>query len=162
MRMSTSVCIFNSLLIGRTNPIPDGTVPMLIWSATESLVTIMCASIPVLRPLYVRIRYGSQGSSNNKSAYNMPMYGANRNYGGNSKYGMGSTVAAEPKGITHQTTITYTPDNASDESILRDTRAQNVSAGGGGIQKREDISITYEAVDGQPKGRTTQGAKYLR
>jgi hypothetical protein len=90
----------------------------------------------------------------------MPMYGANRKYGGSSKYGLGSTAAVEPKGITHQTTvITYTADNASDESILRDTRAQNASTGG--IQKREDISITYEAVDGPAKG-VAQGINYVR
>ncbi|KAF9765171.1 hypothetical protein IL306_002592 [Fusarium sp. DS 682] len=50
------------------------TVDMLIWSATESTVTIMCSSIPVLRPLYVRFRYGSQGDSSGAgSSYKLPI-----------------------------------------------------------------------------------------
>ncbi|KAF5660720.1 integral membrane protein pth11 [Fusarium denticulatum] len=60
------------------------TVGMLTWSATESTVTIMCSSIPVLRPLYVRFRYGSQGdSSGAASSYKLPMYGnhSGRRYG---------------------------------------------------------------------------------
>ncbi|KAB5533538.1 hypothetical protein GE09DRAFT_1291621 [Coniochaeta sp. 2T2.1] len=52
---------------------------MLIWSATESTVTIMCSSIPVLRPLYVQIRYGSKNDSSSagedSSPYRLPMYG---------------------------------------------------------------------------------------
>ncbi|KAF1955010.1 hypothetical protein CC80DRAFT_382070, partial [Byssothecium circinans] len=39
------------------------TVPMLLWSTTEITVTIICACIPVLRPLYVKIVYGSRGES---------------------------------------------------------------------------------------------------
>ncbi|RYC93601.1 hypothetical protein BFJ63_vAg3581 [Fusarium oxysporum f. sp. narcissi] len=65
---------------------------MLIWSATESTVTIMCSSIPVLRPLYVRFRYGSQGdSSGAASSYKLPMYG---NYSGR-KYGNSSMPGTE-------------------------------------------------------------------
>ncbi|KAL4723065.1 hypothetical protein ACLX1H_010306 [Fusarium chlamydosporum] len=52
------------------------TVDMLIWSATESTATIMCSSIPVLRPLYGRFRYGSKGSdSGGSSSYKLPIYG---------------------------------------------------------------------------------------
>ncbi|KIL85316.1 hypothetical protein FAVG1_11271 [Fusarium avenaceum] len=49
------------------------TVDMLLWSATESTVTIMCSSIPVLRPLYVRFRYGSQGESSRDNSYKLPI-----------------------------------------------------------------------------------------
>lgn len=117
---------------------------MLIWSGTESLVTIMCSSIPVLRPLYVRIRYGSQGSSGaNNSSYKLPMYGAGRNYGANSKYGQVSSAGVEPKmSSSHQATvITYNANNASDESILRAAKAHDASMG---IQRTEEVSVTYE------------------
>ncbi|KAF4467402.1 hypothetical protein FALBO_5727 [Fusarium albosuccineum] len=100
------------------------TVPMLIWSATESLVTIMCSSIPVLRPLYVRFKYGSKGDSSGasgaNSSYKLPMYG---NHSGR-RYGQGSTAGIDPPAPSHQTQITYNANNASDESILRDTKAQ--------------------------------------
>ena len=51
---------------------PDDTVDMLIWSATESTATIMCSSIPVLRPLYVRFRYGSKGDSSTGGLLSLP------------------------------------------------------------------------------------------
>ncbi|KAF4979049.1 hypothetical protein FZEAL_4680 [Fusarium zealandicum] len=55
------------------------TVPMVIWTATESTVTIMCSTIPILRPLYVPIRYGGKGDSTGASgagsSYKMPTYG---------------------------------------------------------------------------------------
>ncbi|KAF4340157.1 hypothetical protein FBEOM_5854 [Fusarium beomiforme] len=105
------------------------TVDMLIWSATESTVTIMCSSIPVLRPLYVRFRYGSQGdSSGAASSYKLPMYG---NHSGR-KYGNGSMPGTETiggSGPSHRTVVTYNANNASDESILRDTKTQNDISG---------------------------------
>ncbi|KAJ4352018.1 uncharacterized protein N0V89_007364 [Didymosphaeria variabile] len=36
------------------------TVPMLLWSSTEVFTSIICACIPILRPLYVRIVHGSK------------------------------------------------------------------------------------------------------
>ncbi|PKS08431.1 hypothetical protein jhhlp_005142 [Lomentospora prolificans] len=117
----------------------DDTVPMLIWSATESTVTIMCSSIPVLRPLYVRVRYGSKGdSSGNGSSYKLPMYG---NHSARA-YGIGSTAGVEAKsGTSHQTVITFNEGNASDESILRGTKDQNGM--GKGIKRTDEISISY-------------------
>ncbi|CAI4215808.1 unnamed protein product [Parascedosporium putredinis] len=115
------------------------TVPMLIWSATESTVTIMCSSIPVLRPLYVRFRYGSKGeSSGNGSSYKLPMYG---NHSART-YGIGSTMGMEGKPSTsHQAVITFNEGNASDESILRDTKDQNGNMRG--IKRTDEISISY-------------------
>ncbi|CAG1982985.1 unnamed protein product [Fusarium graminearum] len=112
------------------------TVDMLIWSATESTATIMCSSIPVLRPLYVRFRYGSKGdSSGENSSYKLPMYG---NHSGK-KYGTGSRTDV-PAGPSHQTVISFNANNASDESILRDAKTQNA---GGGITRTDEVSISY-------------------
>lgn len=87
----------------------------------------MCSSIPVLRPLYVRFRYGSQGdSSGAASSYKLPMYG---NHSGR-KYGNGSMPGTETiggSGPSNRTVIGYA--NASDESILRDMKTQNDISG---------------------------------
>jgi hypothetical protein len=110
---------------------------MLIWSATESTVTIMCSSIPVLRPLYVRFRYGGKDDSSsgqNSDSYGLPMYGNNSTR----KYGFGSAAGIEAKAdpSSHRTVITYNADNASDESILRDTKI-------GGIRRTDQVEISY-------------------
>ncbi|KAH7191822.1 uncharacterized protein B0J16DRAFT_50431 [Fusarium flagelliforme] len=111
------------------------TVDMLIWSATESTATIMCSSIPVLRPLYVRFRYGSKGdSSTGGSSYNLKKYGNH-----SSKNGTGTGANAGP---SHQTVIAYGA-NASDESILRDAKNLNDA---GGIRRTDEISISYMEV----------------
>lgn len=109
---------------------------MLIWSATESTVAIMCSSIPVLRPLYVRFRYGSEGDSSsgqNSSSYKPPMYG---NHSAR-KYGPGSTPGSETP--SHRAVITYNADNASDESILRETKVQ-------GIRRTDQVDVSYERI----------------
>lgn len=118
----------------------DDTVPMLIWSATESLVTIMCSSIPVLRPLYVRVRYGKDGkdSSTGNSGdtpYKLPMYGSGaRKYGKMSISGIGDSII-EPKSSTM---VKYGTRNTSDENILQ---------GAAGIERTDEISVSYERFD---------------
>ncbi|KAK2482399.1 hypothetical protein H9L39_04191 [Fusarium oxysporum f. sp. albedinis] len=123
------------------------TVDMLIWSATESTVTIMCSSIPVLRPLYVRFRYGSSGdSSGAASSYKLPMYG---NYSGR-KYGnssMPGTEAISGSGPSNKTVIAYNA-NASDESILRDAKTQNNISG---IRRTDEVSISYGKQDARER-----------
>ena len=113
---------------------------MLIWSGTESTVTIMCSSIPVLRPLYVRIKYGSKGDSSGNGSYSLPKYGSR-------KYAQGSAALddMEPKGVSHQAVVTYNSNNASDESILRATKANDgTNPNGGAIRKTEEYVVTYE------------------
>jgi hypothetical protein len=116
---------------------------MLIWSATESTVTIMCSSIPVLRPLYVRFRYGSKGesSSGHGSAYRLPMYG------NHSARQQGQRHESQPglkahTDVSHHAVITYNANNASDESILRETKARSGVAGG--ITRTDQVEVSYE------------------
>ncbi|KAJ5280940.1 hypothetical protein N7478_006312 [Penicillium angulare] len=120
------------------------TVPMLIWSATESCVTIMCSTIPVLRPLYIRVRYGKDGkdSSTGGSSYKLPMYGSgqkyssSRHYGQLSKSGFDSSVV-ETKGFSdHMATVKHSRSNNSDDTILRNAA---------GIERTDEISVSYEA-----------------
>ena len=126
------------------------TVPMLIWSATESTVTIMCSSIPVLRPLYVRYRYGSNGESDNSGgpqniSYKLPMY-ANRSgkTGENAHDANGSKVRDVLSGSNRTVNISYNAqDNESEESILRDARAYG-QAVNGGIRRTDQVKVSYE------------------
>ncbi|KAF9891586.1 hypothetical protein FE257_003597 [Aspergillus nanangensis] len=118
----------------------DDTVPMLIWSSTESCVTIMCSSIAVLRPLYVRIKYGKDGKSGysgSDNSYKLPMYGSGRNAPRLSTSGLDfSTV--EPKSPSHHAaSVPFTTRNTSDETILR---------GAAGIERTDEISVSYEAM----------------
>ncbi|KAE8360443.1 hypothetical protein BDV27DRAFT_41114 [Aspergillus caelatus] len=116
------------------------TVPMLIWSATESCVTIMCSSIPVLRPLYVRIRYGTKdenGSSGNTS-YKLPLYGSGRKYGRLSKSGLDPSTIETIGGSLRAPADDYHKSNVSDEHILD---------GAAGIERTDEISVSYEPAE---------------
>lgn len=76
----------------------------------------------------------------------MPMY-ANRSKSGTaSKFGHSSSVGAGPipKSGSHQgTNILTAADNASDESILRYTRAQGMMIDAG-IKRTDEVVISYE------------------
>lgn len=120
--------------------ITDDIVDMLIWSATESTATIMCSSIPVLRPLYGRFRYGSKGSdSGGSSGYKLPIYGNH-----SAKKHNTGTDTGDNSGPSRQTVIAYNA-NASDESILRDTEKQNENDRGG-IRRTDEIFISYGEI----------------
>jgi hypothetical protein len=43
------------------------TAPMLLWSSSEVCLTIICACVPTLRPLYVRLIHGSRNRSYEQS-----------------------------------------------------------------------------------------------
>jgi hypothetical protein len=125
------------------------TVPMLLWSSTEVLATIVCACIPVLRPLYVRVVHGSKGSSSShtyplgtysksgkKSSGEFPSIGGGKGHSGGSRdtgdriyMGLGASVM--------ETTIKMGSANASEESILREANAQHARVHGLPIQNFE-------------------------
>ncbi|PVH93927.1 hypothetical protein DM02DRAFT_694622 [Periconia macrospinosa] len=99
------------------------TVPMLLWSSTEVLATIICACIPVLRPLYVKIKYGSRGESSSGRSYPLNSYGKNDQTGGTGGNGYShdrsknkSKVYMGPGGSLLEPTV----KQGSEESILRE------------------------------------------
>ncbi|KAI5927226.1 hypothetical protein F4810DRAFT_649833 [Camillea tinctor] len=127
------------------------TVPLLIWSATEGLVTIMCSSIPVLRPLYVRVKYGSKGdSSSNSRGYPLPEYGPNSKHNTNNGLKNPSNshnnVYIGPGKSNYRSEVDAAPGNSSEESILRGIRV-DPSKPMGGIQKTHEISVSYSTGD---------------
>jgi hypothetical protein len=136
------------------------TVPMLLWSSTEVLATIVCACIPVLRPLYVRVVHGSKGSSSGrtyplgtyaksgkKSSGEFPSIGGGKGYGGKGQSGgsrdTGERIYMGPGASIMETTIKMGSDNASEESILREANAQHARTHGLPIQNFE-ITRTNE------------------
>ncbi|KAE8350679.1 hypothetical protein BDV28DRAFT_159401 [Aspergillus coremiiformis] len=113
------------------------TVPMLIWSATESCVTIMCSSIPVLRPLYIRVRYGKEGK-NTSNSYQLPLYGSRRKYGRFSRFGVDPSAGESSSGSYQAAVMKYHTSNVSDENILW---------AAAGIERTDEISVSYEPVE---------------
>ncbi|KAF4988167.1 hypothetical protein FDECE_15164 [Fusarium decemcellulare] len=120
------------------------TVDMLIYSGTENFVSAICASIPVLRPLWVRIRgYGSSGDSYPHRSYQMSRFGSQDPESALAGVDRDGRMAMRifTGGRNHNATVVA--DNASEETILRDSRKQ----GDPGIQVyiKTDISIDYSS-----------------
>jgi len=141
---------------------------------------MICAGIPVFRPLYRRITGGLTSlGSNSKSASSTSGYlkhgtgndtrSANINLRNMTPSRTGDFPDAHPKlGIRGATTVTYIKgDNHSDEEILgwefrQGQRRQGGngdgrrdSEGRGGIQVREHVDVTVETVGG--KGSRSRG-----
>lgn len=102
---------------------------MLIYSGTENFVTIMCASIPVLRPLYMKLRNrtlsDSVDSSSGQQSFKLKRFGSKDP----------ETVISVPSRGVLETTIyssgkrkDESGDAGSEEFILRDSKAQNVQS----------------------------------
>lgn len=103
------------------------TSPMLLWSSSEICLTVICACVPVLRPLYVRVVYGSQGDSSSASggrSYPLNDYSHSKKGSlgnGFSKNGRSRSRVYVGSGAGElQTTVKMGSDNASEETILRD------------------------------------------
>lgn len=101
----------------------------------------MCSTIPVLRPLYVRIRYNkdsSGGGTSENPSYKLPMYGSGRKYGKLSISGIDNSTIHQYSGDFQKSVIVRTTRNASDEAIARDHT---------GITVTEDIHVQREPFD---------------
>lgn len=76
------------------------TVPMLLWSTTEILVTIVCACIPVLRPLYVKIKRGIVRTASNSDEHrpSIPLHSWNAKGNGTGKSAEGARYMGQETG----------------------------------------------------------------
>ncbi|KAF1930581.1 uncharacterized protein M421DRAFT_377119 [Didymella exigua CBS 183.55] len=119
-------------LASKANYVYD-TAPMLLWSSSEICLTIICACIPVLRPLYVRIAYGSRGDSSGASGgRSHPL----KDYSHSKKGSFGKThgLRGSAKSRVYigqgesalRTTVKMGSDNASEETILRECHKDNI------------------------------------
>ena len=122
---------------------------MLLWSSTEVFATIICACIPILRPLYVRIVHGSKygmGSSG-KNSYPLNQY----EFGSNKKDGSRGVFTGTERSVTGlgtvKTMVRMGSDNVSEESILRETKLPIQGfEDGEGIRRTDEITVTSTAV----------------
>jgi hypothetical protein len=97
---------------------------MLIYSGTENFVSALCASIPVIRPLWSKVVHGyisSEGSYPSRSYHLSDMQrsgDAERYIGGEG----GGSGARGPETRIYARGFKGVSDNNSEDSILRDTR----------------------------------------
>lgn len=129
------------------------TASMLLWSSSEVCLTIVCACIPVLRPLYVRIVYGSRGDSSGRNSYPRDSYPLNEYSKSKHSRGVGggnqsqNKIYMGPGGSVLQTTVRMGSDTASEETMLRECNEEKYSADNGvwnsnGIKRTRDITVT--------------------
>jgi hypothetical protein len=133
------------------------TAPMLLWSTTEILVTIICACVPVLRPLYVKLRRGgSRSESSNENGFPMnAAYRASKKISGTFARAAGPAKAgggASDKDRIYlgagesvlQTTVKMGSERPSEESMVGEQRGPLF--GGGGILRTDEIVQTSSPV----------------
>ncbi|OAK94201.1 hypothetical protein IQ06DRAFT_330277 [Phaeosphaeriaceae sp. SRC1lsM3a] len=119
------------------------TASMLLWSSSEVCLTIVCACIPVLRPLYVRIKYGSRGDSSGRNSYPLNEYSKSKskNSRGLPESESGNKIYMGPGGSILQTTVRMGSDTASEETILHGVN-NNTWDSEAGIKRTRDITVT--------------------
>ncbi|RSM15730.1 hypothetical protein BHE90_008379 [Fusarium euwallaceae] len=115
----------------------------VIWTASEVTTTIVCVTLPALRPLYNKVR-GQESSSagyqqHDDSAYNtggsfhMSSYANKRKDTGGIGYPKGSSNFASAEASRDPTTI----KNDSDETILLQGEGKN-------IMRVQEVSVSYD------------------
>jgi hypothetical protein len=121
------------------------TATMLIWSSSEVCLTVVCACIPVLRPLYIRIKYGSRGDSSGKGSYPLQEYTKSKNSQGVGTAHSGNKIYMGPGASVLQTTVRMGSDAASEETILNAVN-NNTWDSEAGIKRTRDIVVTTSVV----------------
>lgn len=134
-------------------------MPLIIWSSTELLVCIICASIPVLRPFYKKVRGAvsssaqyelddttsrPQGSHPNGTAKNSYLtHSVSQRLSG--PFGNQPDSAASLRGLSANIMMAGEHENFSDDDImLRDTRSCPELGVGGGVQTTTAAEISYK------------------
>lgn len=149
----------------------EDTVPLIIWSAVELCITMICNGIPVLRPL---LRHGAgttQGTSQRFSngyykhgmgndnsmpssinLKNMASGGGGGGGGSDVENNRGFPDAPSKLGIRGPTTTTYiSGDNYSDEDILGpEFRHSRPAPAPNSIEVREHVDVHVEQAGKKP------------
>lgn len=120
---------------------------LIVWSAGELAVTMVCIGIPVLRPLYRRIRYHADYSSERYYKQGQGSDGSGgAGYGLNNMDGQGDgkrklKSPRRPSKMDDLLAVSYigTEDNKSDEEILGAGFHQTAPADGHRSQAGEDV-----------------------
>ncbi|KKA16263.1 hypothetical protein T310_10149, partial [Rasamsonia emersonii CBS 393.64] len=143
----------------------DATTGSVMWTNSEMTVTIICVSIPALRPLYKHLTGQSSGADGgNSGGYHYsytkrsvkltgrdggdeedPTYNYSMNPMGASK----TVIKHTPKNDDHDN------DNSSDgRSILRESRANNTT-----IYQTQEVTVTYDDYNKSTEGMMAMSAK---
>lgn len=123
----------------------DDTSDMLIYSGTENFVFCLCASIPVLRPLWSQVvrGYGSNDRSYQLSDYNNSK---DAERAGNSK-GLSGSNGPGPETRIYASAFRGETQNGSDETILRpgdtDSNKNHPHAHATEVLCSTEVSIQY-------------------
>ncbi|KAJ5887986.1 hypothetical protein N7495_008027 [Penicillium taxi] len=138
-------------LYNKTDTVLDSSTSLLVWSSTETALTVMCACIPMLRPLWNHTRYGPDRTSNAispNSSYKMRKYakqssqytkdtGTSRFSQDGQKYGIVYPEEALEKGSPYQKNGNYSASHNSDEIMLRGVAV---------IERTDEVEVCYEHV----------------
>ncbi|KAM0235149.1 hypothetical protein ACHAPO_005945 [Fusarium lateritium] len=125
------------------------TVPLIIWSAAEMAITLMCIGIPILRPLWRRVVRGSKISSER--------YYRRQDENDGEAFKLGSMPLGSDKGSSRGfpnapaklgirgpgTIIRIAGDNQSDESILGPEYRRGGPSPDGGICVKQDFQVDW-------------------
>jgi hypothetical protein len=123
------------------------TISLIIWSAAELAVTMVCIGIPVLRPLWRRIARGSAASTDRYYKHAQGTDGADGFQ--LNKVDTDGEGNSTKMGLRGTTTMTYCEHghNESDESILGPEFRHGQGSTGrspGGIHVTEDVRIEVQ------------------
>ncbi|MBE3045150.1 hypothetical protein IMZ48_21875 [Candidatus Bathyarchaeota archaeon] len=115
---------------------------MLIYAGTENFVTIICASLPVLRPLWLNTRdYDATSDSSGKRSYLRSRFGSNNAEAALEGNGPSRMITRIFTGGRGQDTYT---DTGSEEIILQETdRDKGGREDGTQVYCRTEFSVNY-------------------
>ena len=113
---------------------------MLIYSGTENFVSSMCASIPVMRPLWIKYvrKYESEDDSHGQGSYKLSDHSTDPERGHRRNVSDGEEGAGGHK--THiyaGRSVFQSMDNDSDEAILEEANGQRE------VYCKTDIQVDY-------------------
>lgn len=92
---------------------------MLIYSGTENFVSALCASIPVIRPLWSQIVHGYTSSD---GSYPSQSYQLSDMNSGNAERAIKGSSGAGPETRIYAREFRDASDNNSEDSILREAK----------------------------------------
>lgn len=114
----------------------DDTVGMLLWSGGEGVATIICASISVLRPLYMALRRKGESSSDRTPAY--PLSDIPQDSSKPRRL-PDATLFDGTEGF--ETMVAAGAENESERSILR---SENGAEQHHGIKREVEVEVTFQ------------------
>ena len=136
----------------------EDTVGLIIWSAVEMAVTMVCIGIPILRPLYRRVIHGYGYDSGNASGQKYQKHSEGNSEHPQPGYELETIgrISNKPRGardrmsklgMQTQTMTDIQTANGSDEQILYPGTLHLNDVGGAGQQRgihvKDDVKVEW-------------------